>query len=406
VRKRVLITLMGQIFLSILGLGIVGPVLPLYARSFGVSAAMAGGLITAFGLARMFTNIPAGRLSDRLGRRPLLIGGMLLISVASFFSATAQSFAPLIFFRLLQGVGSATQTTVALIALTDISTPRDRGRIMSLYMGGLLLGASLGPSVGGFVGEQWGFRAPFFVYSGLALIGALWGYLLAPETRPAAPQADARSGREPTAQRSSMQVLWSLLRNPSFVLVNMVTVMSFFTRSGGQSTVLPLYGDSIGLGAGQIGLVLSAIAGANLLTVRAAGSFADRYGRKRVILPAALISGVGLIAFTFSQSFATFIASGILLGIGSGFVGPAPAAYVADIARPGEHGMAMGLFKTFGDVGVTIGPLMMGWLVDRFSHGTALQVNAVMFAMAGLAFGLFAVEKTREQPGLATVESK
>ena len=404
VRKRMLITLMGQVFLSILGVGIVGPVLPLYARSFGVSAALAGSLVTAFGLSRMFTNIPAGRLSDH-GEATAAHRGMLLVSVAAFFSGTAQSFGPLIFFRLLQGIGSATQTTVALIVLTDISTPQDRGRIMSTYMGSLLIGASLGPTVGGFVAEQWGFRAPFFAYAGLALLGALWGYFLAPETRHLSSDARPATDQQAAVPKSGLAVLWGLLRNLSFVLVSMVTVMSFFTRSGGQSTVLPLYGDSLGLGPGQIGLVLTVIAGANLITVRPAGSLVDRYGHRMVILPAALVSAAGLIAFTFSRNFATFIASGVLLGIGSGFAGPSPAAYVADLARPGEQGMAMGLFRTFGDAGMTVAPIIMGWLADQFSYGAALQVNAVLFAIVGLAFGLFAQETVKARQKLAIAKN-
>jgi multidrug resistance protein len=399
VRKRMLVSLTGQVFLSVLGVGIVGPVLPLYARSFGVSAALAGSLVTAFGLARLMTNIPAGRLADYVGRRPLLIGGMALVSVSALLTGLAQSFIPLLFFRFMQGVGSAVQTTAALIVLSDISTPEDRGRTMSLYMGSLLLGASLGPSIGGLVGEQWGFRAPFFAYSALTLCGATWAFFLAPETRHLASAGGSkRKGVESEGGlRASLAVLRTLLGNRSFVLVSLLMVVVFVTRAGSRATVLPLFGDSVGLGPGQIGIVLTVMAGVNLVTVRPAGSFADRYGRKAVILPAALVSAAALVAFTYSHNYATFIASGALLGLGTGFVGPAPAAYAADLARPGQSGLTMGLFKTFGDVGVTTGPLIMGWLSDRFSYGTAFYVNATLFAVAGLAFGLFAQETRKER---------
>jgi len=391
-RKRTLIALTGQVFLSVLGVGIVGPVLPLYAQSFGVSAAMAGGLVTAFGLARTVTNLPAGRIADRVGRRPLLVGGMGLVSLAALLTALAPTFPPLLVFRFLQGVGSAMQTTAAIIVLADISTPRDRGRVMSLYMGSLLLGASLGPTVGGVVGEYWGLRAPFFAYSILTFLGTVWAFFLAPETVHASGDGDDACDRHGGGLRESIAVLGTLLGDRSFVMVSLVTVVIFFTRAGARATVLPLYADSVGLGPGRIGIVLTVIAVANLLTVRAAGSFADRFGRKAVILPASLLSGIALAAFALSRSYGTFIASGALLGVATGFAGPAPAAYAADLARPGQVGMTMSLFKTFGDIGVTVGPLIMGWLSDALNYGAAFHVNAAFFALVGVAFGLFAHE--------------
>ncbi len=390
-RKRMLTSLMGQVFLSVLGVGIVGPVLPLYARSFGVSAALAGSLVTIFGLARLMSNLPAGRLADRIGRRPLLVGGMGLISINALLSGLAPTFAPLLAFRFLQGVGSAMQTTGALIALSDISTPQDRGRIMSLYMGSLLLGASMGPTVGGLVGEQWGYRAPFFAYAALALLGTLWAWFMAPETMHAANGArDAR--RRDNGLRATVTMLGRLVRDGRFVAVCFVSMVIFVARAGARSTVLPLFGDSVGLGPGQIGVVLTVMAAINLVIVRPAGILTDRFGRKAVIVPSAMLSAVALALFPLSYDYATFIAAAALWGLGTAFVGPAPAAYVADIAPEGQSGVTMGLFKTFGDVGVTLGPLIMGGLSDQMGYAAAFRANAVLFVLAGLLFAVLARE--------------
>lgn len=402
-RKRMLISLIGQVFLSVLGVGIVGPVLPLYARSFGVSAALAGSLITIFGLARLFSNLPAGRLADRIGRRPLLVGGMGLISVSALLSGLAPTFAPLLVFRFFQGIGSAVQTTGALIALSDISTTENRGRIMSLYMGSLLVGASLGPSVGGLVGEQWGFRAPFFAYSALALVGSIWAWFMAPETMHAASRGSTRRHQE-DGPRATLRVLGRLLRDGRFVAVSLVSMTIFATRAGSRSTVLPLFGDSLGLGPGEIGLVLTIMAGINLAFVRTAGVFIDRYGRKAVIVPSALLTAVALAIFPLSYNHVTFIAFAALWGLGTAFIGPAPAAYAADIAPQGQSGMTMGLFKTFGDVGVTLGPLVLGWLADAFGYTTAFRANAALFALAGLLFATLARETAQRSPRRTTMQ--
>jgi multidrug resistance protein len=397
-----LVSLMGQVFLSVLGVGIVGPVLPLYAQSFGVSAALAGSLITIFGLARLFSNLPAGRLADRVGRRPLLVGGMGLISVSALLSGLAPTFAPLLAFRFLQGLGSAMQTTGALIALSDISTPEDRGRIMSLYMGSLLLGASLGPSVGGLVGQQWGYRAPFFAYAGLALLGTIWAYFMAPETMHVA-NGGQRRGRHDDGLRATLALLGKLLRDGRFVAVSFVSLVIFVARAGSRSTVLPLFGDSLGLGTGQIGVVLTIMAAINLVCVRPAGVFADRFGRKAVIVPSAMLTAIALMLFPLSYDYTTFIAFAALWGLGTAFVGPAPAAYVADIAPEGQSGTTMGLFKTFGDVGVTLGPLIMGWLSDSLGYAAAFRANALLFLAAGLMFAILARETVRRRaPKAAT----
>ena len=126
---------------------------------------------------------PAGAIAERFGRKPLLVGGPLVIAISAALTAVAGSFGQMVIFRLLQGMGSALQVTAAMIVMADISTPRDRGRSMSFYQGALLLGTSVGPIIGGFVGEHFGLRTPFFAYAALAFCAALWAWLQVPETR-------------------------------------------------------------------------------------------------------------------------------------------------------------------------------------------------------------------------------
>ena len=144
-----------------LGLGIVGPVLPLYAKSFGVGAALVGMVGTSFALARILVNLPVGSLAERIGRRPLLIAGPLITAVSSLMSGLAQQFGWLLVFRFTQGIGSAALVTSAMTVLADITDRDTRGRAMSLYQGALLLGRSFGPTLGGLWGSAWGIALPF-----------------------------------------------------------------------------------------------------------------------------------------------------------------------------------------------------------------------------------------------------
>lgn len=392
-QREVLLAMMGQVFIIMLGIGIVGPVTPLYAQSFGVGAAMVGSLITSFGLARIVMNVPAGSLSERFGRRPLLILGPLVTALAALLTGLAGHFEQLILFRFLQGIGSSAQTTAAMTVMADITDREGRGRAMSFYQGSLLLGSGLGPTVGGLVAERFGYRAPFFLYGALAACASLWALLRVPETRGYQGAAGARTGQPVEAGASAGRVVWEHLTDLNFVLISLVTLAIFFTRTGSRSTVLPLFGHNrLDLSPGQLGLTFTLIAAFNLVTINWSGLLSDKYGRKAVIVPAAVLSGASLLAFPYCRTFAAFLMSGALMGVGTGMAGPAPAAYVADLARPGSYGLTMGIYRTFGDVGVSVGPILLGWIVDRFGYLPALWTNGLMFLVAGLAFGLFARE--------------
>ena len=392
--RRVVFALMGQVFISMIGTSLVSPILPLYAQSFGVTAVVAGGLVTAFGIARILVNVPAGSLGERIGRRPLLVGGLLITALGALLSGLATQFWQLMAFRFLQGVGSAAQTTTAMITLADISTSRDRGRNMSMHQGSLLLGSGVGPAIGGFLAEAYGYRAPFFGYAGMALLAALWAYLIVPETKGLAGAGSRPShGRRGEGTTGGRRAVLDLLATPGFMLVSLVTFAIFFTRSGGRSFVLPLLAHNrLGLSEGQMGTTFSVIAAFNFFTINLSGVLCDRYGRKAVIVPASILSGAALVLFTLSRGYGAFTGCGALLGVATGLAGPAPAAYVADITPPGRTGVTMGLYRTIGDVGMSIGPLLLGWIVDHVGYSQALWVNAGLFVVAGAAFGLLAKE--------------
>lgn len=400
--RRVLLVLAIQVFIIMLGLGLAAPILPLYAQSFGVGAAAVGSLITVFGIARIFINIPAGHWTERFGRRTLLILGPLVTAVGSFGFALAPSFGQLLGWRVLQGLGSATLTTAAMVVLADISTPQNRGRIMSLYQGSLFLGVGAGPALGGLIAESYGMRAPFLIFGVLTLLAGVWA-LRIPETRgwvggraPAAgatPDLEAPATRPAAAGPGVRRVLAALARDRNFVLVSLLTLGVFFTRSGAQMTLLPLLGHNVlELSESAIGLVFTMISAINFATLYLAGSLADRFGRKSVIVPSGILTALSVWLYAYTGSVGLFVANGVLLGIGTGLGGPAPAAYATDLVPRESLGPAMGLYRTVSDLGLVLGPVSLGWLVDVTGYGAAFTTNAVLVAATTVAFGLIAIE--------------
>lgn len=397
-QNEVLLIVSVSTLLVMLGQGITGPVLPLFAKSLGVSAAAVGLTLSAFAVARMFLNIPSGLVADRWGRRILLVGGPLITGVGSVLSGTANSLELLLLWRFVAGVGSAMYMTGAIIVVTDIATDSNRGRLLAVNQGALLAGVTLGPAVGGVVAEFLGLRAPFYVVGVAALAAGVWNWVRVPETRPqtvAAPVA-VRDTRPRSARWTAAIALFLTF---NFLIISMVNFAVFFARSGRQ-TVLPLYADQqIGLSEGVIGLVFAMMAFANLLFIAPAGMAVDRFGVKITIVPSALLSLVGFSLIAASHSATTFTLSALVLGVGSGMLGPAPAAYAAQVSPADRRGAAMGLFRSVGDAGFVIAPPLVGYLADHAGFGTAIIINGAMLAATALIFA--AIPARRRTPEVA-----
>jgi MFS family permease len=395
VESQTLLVLCVTTVVVMMGQGIIAPLLPLYAKSFGVSTALAGLAISSFALARLLVNIPAGFLSERFGRRLLLVGGPVVSCVSYVFSGVAPTFEVLIAFRLLSGVGSAMYMTGAMIFLTDVTTEENRGRLMSIYQGSLLLGVSLGPAFGGLIADGFGLRAPFFVVAAMAAVTGVWSFVRMPETSERI-QVAVAGEPEPGAeqpQQDVVAVIRSLVIRPEFILVSLLTMSIFLTRTGARLTLIPIIGaERLGLSFGALGAIFTMMTVLNLVALLPAGTFIDRLGRKAVIVPSALVTAAALLMFALSGSVWLFVVAGFIHGIGTGIVGPAPAAYAADIAPPGMRGIAMGIYRTFGDAGFVIGPLLLGWLADVSSFGWALSFNAALLLFFAFLFAVFARE--------------
>ncbi len=382
-----------------MGFGIISPVLPLYAQSFGVGTAMIGLTITVFGAARLVMNLPAGFLSERYGRRLLLVGGPAVTALGSLAGGLAPTFGWLIASRFVAGAGSAIYMTGAMILLTDITTGENRGRMMSVFQGSLLAGVSVGPAVGGFMAEAFGLAAPFFLVAALAGLATLWSFGRMPETVHLSRESEriiAEESRDkPPPRQTARQSILSLLARPDFLLVSMLTMSIFLTRTGGRLTLLPLVGDGLGMSPGILGLVFAMMAVLQLIVLVPGGTMIDKLGRKAVIVPSALVTGVALVLFAVSGNVWVFVLAAVIHGFGTGILGPAPAAYAADIAPPGMRGVTMGLYRTFGDAGFVIGPVMLGGLADLAGFGWALTFDAMVLVSFALLFALFARETLR-----------
>lgn len=368
------------------GQGVISPVLPLFAEDLGVGAAVIGLTLSFFALARLILNVPLGILSDRYGRRMLLVSGPLVTSLGMVGSGLSGDIYQLLAWRFVAGAGSAMYMTGAQIYLADISSPENRARFIGTNQGALLLGVSLGPAIGGTVAEFWGLRAPFYVVGASALVATVYAYLRLPETRhlaePPPPPIEVAPG-----EKAPRRAWISFLVSRDFLAVSGVTLAIFFTRTASRQTIMPLLASArLGFSAGSLGVLFTAMSVVNMLLIAPASFIADRYGRKAAIVPSGLVTAAALLAMGVSGTTALFVVASMILAVGTAIAGPAPAAYAADIAPPHLRGLGMGMYRSAGDIGFMIGPPLLGLVADATSYGWALAVNAVLIGVTSVLF--------------------
>jgi MFS family permease len=394
----------GVTLVTMLGFGLIVPVLPLYARSFGVGAAEVGILNTTFALARLSFDLVAGPLADRFGERRMATLGSVVVGVSSALAAVAPSFGLLVVFRALGGAGSSILFAALMSYLIHTVPPNRMARTMSFFFASFLLGTGLGQPIGGLIAEAFGLASPLWFYAGACFISAgLTLRFLSDAARPAHEHPPAGSPAEVLAgSEGPVAAAWSrarmLLRIPGFVTALAANAVLFWVLGSIRLTLVPLFArDEVRLSEAGIGLVLGAAAAGQLAVMWRGGTVADVRGRKAALVPglAGLIVSVAVLGLaTQPWSLAVALAA---MGVASGFAGVVPASIVADVAPKRSSGSAVGLFRFAGDVGFVLGPAVTGLVADVGGYTVAFVVAAIP-VVAVLALAIRMPETLRRTP--------
>jgi MFS family permease len=180
------------------------------------------------------------------------------------------------------------------------------------------------------------------------------------------------------------------------MLVCLIGFMNAFVRPGGLFSVVPLLAsEKLRLTPGQIGGAFALGSVLGMLASYPAGALADRHGRKPIIVPATLLTGISFVAYWLAPSFAWFIVASVVWGIAAAISGAAPSAYAADSASPGTNATAMASYRMLSDIGYVIGPISLGLLADAAGAGVTLTVSAVLIVIVGVLFARYAPESHR-----------
>jgi len=347
-------TIFLTVFVDILGFGIVIPVLPLYAEQFGASPVGIGWLVGIFSLMQFFFAPVWGRLSDRVGRKPVLLIGMLGTVAGYLIMGFAGSFLMLFLARLFSGVAGA-NISAAQAYLADISSPENRAKAMGLLGAAFGLGFVFGPALGGWASGTFHYSTPMFIAAGLAAINVVFMLVFLPESRtPGLSQSLPRgvSGLFQHVRRG--QFLWS--------------VAAYFSVIAGFSimtTIFALYLlHRFELGVQHTGFILAGIGVLGVLIQGGLiGRLARRFGEPALAVTGAVIMACGLAGLALAGGILPMLAAAAAVGVGNSLIMPSLSSLASRAADADWQGRALGVLQSAGSLARFLGPFTCGLLL-------------------------------------------
>lgn len=340
-----------------LGFGIIIPLMGTYVDSFGASGREMG-LLTASFAAMQFIFAPMwGSLSDRYGRKKILLIGVLGFGLSQLFFGLATELWMLFASRSLAGILSSATGPTAMAYISDSTTKENRGGGMGIMGAAMGVGMTLGPGVGGLLAKQ-SLSTPFFVAAGLAVVAVILIAAVLPESLPVERRDTTRQVRGP-----QIGEMWRALLGPSAILFVMAFLLSFALTN--YEGVFSLYAlERFGYGPQRVAtiMMMTGVAGAvmqGLLT----GPLTRRWGEAAVIRVSLLATTVGFVAMTLADGYWGVAVTTLLFILSNSMLRPAVASLTSQQAEGGQ-GIAMGLNNSFMSLGRVVGPILAGSLLD------------------------------------------
>ena len=362
-------------FTDIVAYSVAVPVLPDLSRKLGASPTMIGFLFASFGLTLLTVSIPMGAVSDRTGRRTPMVGGMFALAAATLLFAYADGLPWLFAARLVQGAADAVTWVVGFALIADRYGPDERGRVSGIVMSGTSVAFMVGPTIGGWLYEAGGIRAPFLLVAALAVIAAL-AFLWVDVPPPV-------SETEPVA-------IGIVLRSRPVAVCAAVVVAISATLSM-EEPVLPLYLNAkLGLGPARLGLIFGCGAVASSILHPVYGRLADRWGGRRLMITGLVLVSCALPLLNLSWNYTSTIVFFVLNTMAVALVITPSLTFMAEAvsaAGVGSFGVGYGLYNMAWGVGLLGGPAVAGFVYERagFARLTLLWAPLLLIVSALLA---------------------
>lgn len=379
-----------SVFVAVLGFSLVAPIFPLYAMSLGASYTLLGMVISVYGAVQLLTQIPIGRLSDRTGRKWLIILGLITFTILPPLYIYATNIYALVPIRIIGGIGASAVWPLAMALIVEQA--EGKGSAMGWYNASFFSAVAFGPLIGGGLYDLYGLKAPFYFWAILGVVSVVTVLLRVHEparhsvssfTSPGKPREDLiLPGYRATFLACCGVVMW----------VGLV--------GGFNATMLPSYASRLGISMTEVGMLYFIYGGTTALSNIYFGRQADR-GRRKLLIFAGCLSGAASFALlTEASSLLQVALLFAALGTGLGIGNPAAAAIIADATCTSRRGEIFGLFNTSRMMGVVVGPLIAGIAADAYG------VNGAIGAFTATAVIITIATSTVRDPLAACTEGE
>lgn len=381
-----LTVLMVAAFIDMLGLLMILPLLPFYAKSLGGGGLVVGFLVSAFSLAQLISAPLWGRFSDKHGRRPALMVGLAASAVAYVVFAYADSLWLLFLSRIVQGAGGGTVSVIQAY-VADATRPDDRAKSLGWLSAATNAGVAIGPAIGSAV-SVWGPHAPGLIAAGLCVLNIIFAARYLTEVRK--PRAAPVAGEVPEKRQSSREAVLRVLTRPHepasrLVLIYAIAIGAF---QGTTSILALLLAYRFGVTEKTIGFFFMYI-GTLSVFVRALvlGKVVDRFGEARLSRYGLMFLAAGLLGMALSHDYVTLVLAVGLLPLGTAFTFPCVTAMLSRVVSSAERGLYMGVQQTYGGITRIVFPVMLGAAFDSVLGQPSPFVISATMVLATLLLG-------------------
>ncbi|HEX6290623.1 MAG TPA: MFS transporter [Herpetosiphonaceae bacterium] len=381
------------VFIGLFGFGIILPLLPLYAEAFGASPFVVGVLLASYSLMQLIATPYLGALSDRIGRRPVLIISQVG-TVASFILLGLANSLPLLFAaRLLDGISGGNIST-AQAYISDVVEEKDRARAYGLIGAAFGLGFILGPAIGGILSSGDHYQIPAFVAAAISLLSLLLTIFMLPESLPREKRNVARQPRIIDVE--------GLRRSFGYEQLGLLLLIFFLFNlaQAGFQGLFALFNDrQFGFGARETGYVLAYVGVlAVLIQGGGIGPIVKRFGERHTLQAGLLLAGIGLITAGFVTDWPMLLLALLPVAIGLGVATPSANSLITRESPPAERGQILGISQSVAALARVVGPLVAGLAFEYGAWGPFVLAGILIVVAGGFALRLLPPSRPSEDP--------
>lgn len=370
---------------------------PLFAFAVTGNVFLVGVMLAANAVPRAFTGPITGFLTDKLGRKPMVLMGPVVRGITNVGQYFADDYLTFFVLEMVGQVGVAIWATSSNVLLSDVTSVESRGRVLALRTMATRLGFVAGPAVGGVLAATYGLESVFLLNGVSKIVIVVVVLTMVKETRPPELAEPGAPGRQ------SARLSFEPFRDRTFAVVAVATAAFAMSNAAIVQTLLPVHAvDALAYDEAVVGFLISLISAAGFLFAFPNGMIADRFGRKWSLGPGLLMMGAAAVTLTLGDAYAALLVAAVFLGFGEAMGMGTSQTFAMDLAPPEKRGMYMGLSMMANSVGATAGPLLLAALYYFVAPDVSFVTITVLLVLAAAMLMLMA----RETGGRARLGQK